>query len=107
MVKFMTHATTLSQQHSVFLSLSLFLSASLLSAHPFPFHIKDVSAQEKVPVNKHITTTLVLSSKGCLNTHVLYVYIIISMALSYKKWHYHRTKAPDPPNMAAQGFILS
>ncbi len=63
-------------------SLSLFLSASLLSAHPFPFHIKDVPAQEKVSVDKHISTNVVLSSKGCLNTHVLYVYIIISMALS-------------------------
>jgi len=85
----MTHATTLSQQHSV--SLSLFLSASLLSAHPFPFHIKDVSAQEKVPVNKHISTTVVLISQHktilshscslCVLYH-LYGIFILEMLLS-------------------------
>jgi hypothetical protein len=33
-------------------SYSLCLSTSLLSAHPFPFHIKDMSVQEKVSLNK-------------------------------------------------------
>jgi len=33
-------------------TLSLSLSASLLSPHPFLFHMKDVYVQEKVAVNK-------------------------------------------------------
>jgi hypothetical protein len=64
MVKFITHATTLSQQWSISPSLSLCLSASLLSPHPFPFHIKDVHAQEKGSLNKRFLMNVVLIYTG-------------------------------------------
>jgi hypothetical protein len=43
---------------SATVSLSLF--ASLLSAHPFPFHIKDMSAEENISLNKHFSTNVVV-----------------------------------------------
>jgi len=59
-VRFITHATTLSQQWSI----SLCLSASLLSAHLFLFNKKDVSAKEKVSLNKCLSMNVVLIYTG-------------------------------------------
>ncbi len=58
MVKFMTHAATLSQppstSHSLF-DLPLSLSPSLLlSPHPFLFHIKDALFMKEASFNKYI-----------------------------------------------------